>query len=146
MFYIGNLLSAPAMCSSLIWDSVWSCCTKCPHLGWLALWMISMNAVSPSPVQRMQLTATRETQKDEPVLEHNVIPFGFSDCYYYLASPKRLNSASLQFQFSKKAPASGGSCCWSFSDWLKKLYYKIHNSQFFFTHFGRNQVSGKNPS
>ena len=94
-----------------------------------------MNAVSPSPVQRMQLTATRETQKDEPVLEHNVIPFGFSDCYYYLASPKRLNSAPLQFQFSKKPQQAEAHVAGAFQIGYCYFITNIPIHKDFFTHF-----------
>tara|TARA_B100000242_G_scaffold247607_1_gene188507 strand:- start:464 stop:703 length:240 start_codon:yes stop_codon:yes gene_type:complete len=79
----------------------------------------------------MQNTATREDPENKPVFGLNDFLFGCSYCHFYLANPDRLNSASLRYRFSKKAPASGGSCCWSFSDWLELDYYKYPNSQCF---------------
>ena len=49
--------------------------------------------------------------RDKPVLEHNVILFGFSNYYFYMGNFKRLNGVFLHCYFIKKAPASGGSCC-----------------------------------
>ena len=53
-----------------------------------------MHAISQGLGRPMQLTITREDNKNKPVLGLNVILFGFSDYYFYLANSDRLNSAS----------------------------------------------------